>query len=722
MNTFDLVAAIQADRSVTILPDRSLDSIVGDAAAIAALAKSEAQFRSLVENTSDLIYSITPDGIFTYISPQIQAICGYQPSELIGQSCSNFTHPDDLPMMIASNIELVETGRKQDGLEIRVPRKDGSWCPIVFNSSAITASDGTIVGIHGIGRDITVQKAILQARQRQENALKAIVEGTVGKTGKEFYQACTKYIAEIFDVRYAFLTKILDNSFTKSQMLSLWIGGEFLEPYEMNLVGTPCLETYQNDWGIFTHDLQSRFPTATVLASLNGESYLSVVIRDFEGNILGNLGIIDTKPLPQDTSTIEFIIQLFANRVAAEMKRQTDEDKLIETNQELQRATRRKDQFLATMSHELRTPLTAILGLSEALKARVFGSLNERQIKSIDTIERSGEHLLSLINDILDVSKISAGKLELDISTVTIAALCDASLAFVRQQALDKQIELDLRLGLPLEKQIAVDERRMRQVLINLLSNAVKFTPAGGRITLKVTAPLRGIVELAVIDTGIGIPSHQQRKLFQPFVQLDSSLSRQYEGIGLGLTLVKQIVELHGGKVSLESEIDLGSCFTLELPDSCVVPMLEPNLSMSRSSLGSDPALEIAQISAATILLVEDNQANIDTFSGYLIANGYRMLIAKNGLAAIELTQIQQPDLILMDIQMPGINGLEAIKAIRQLPNCCQLPIIALTARSMPGEWEKCLEAGASSYLAKPVKLKELHRTIQHYQTAIPPK
>jgi signal transduction histidine kinase len=488
----------------------------------------------------------------------------------------------------------------------------------------------------------------------------------------------------------------------------------------MNLAGTPCLETYQNSWGIFTHDLQSCFPTATALASLNGESYLSLVIRDFDGNILGNLGIIDVKPLPQDISTIQFILQLFANRVAAEMKRQTDEDKLIEANQELQRATRRKDEFLATMSHELRTPLNAILGLSEALKAEIFGNLNERQVKSIDTIERSGEHLLLLINDILDVSKISAGKLELDISTVAIAHLCDASVAFVRQQACEKQIELDLRLGLPLGTQIEVDERRMRQVLINLLSNAVKFTPAGGQITLAVNQRGEigaGRIEIAVTDTGIGIPSHQQSQLFQPFVQLDSSLSRQHEGSGLGLTLVKQIVELHGGTVSLESEIGQGSCFTVKLPDTCVVEILATNLSMSRATLSSHPALEIEPISSATILLVEDNQANIETFSGYLIAKGYRMLIANNGLAAIELTQSQQPDLILMDIQMPEMNGIEAIKAIRQLPNCDKMPMIALTARSMVGEREKCLAAGASGYLAKPVKLRELHQAIQQFLT-----
>jgi signal transduction histidine kinase len=566
-----------------------------------------------------------------------------------------------------------------------------------------------------------------QEQQRKEDALKAIVEGTAGKTGADFYQTCTKYLAEIFGVRYTFLTKLLDSSFTKSQMISLWTGGERIEPYEMELAGTPCLSTYQNSWGIFPSNLQAQFPTATALASLQGESYISVVIRDFEGNIIGNLGVIDTKPLPADTSTLEFILKLFASRVAAEMKRQTDEDEsrkinynLEVTNQELIRATQRKDEFLAAMSHELRTPLNAILGMSEALQEEVFGPLNERQIKSLRTIKRSGRHLLSLITDILDVSKIEAGKLELDITTTVVRDLCNSSLVFVKQQAFDKHIQLDVDIP-PTVGNIAVDERRMRQVLINLLSNAVKFTPNGGHITLSVTRQEQedsedgsSWIEFAVTDTGMGIDSADQVKLFQPFVQLDSSLNRRHAGTGLGLTLVKQIVELHGGKIHLESKLHHGSCFTVHLPKICLLSDQDTCSLMPFDGLASYPLQIDREIpKASLILLAEDNEANISTFSSYLTAKGYRMILAENGQEAIDLAQSERPDLILMDIQMPNMDGLEAISQIRQNPQLIKTPIIALTALVMAGDRERCLAVGANDYLAKPVQLRQLNLKIQ---------
>ena len=224
------------------------------------------------------------------------------------------------------------------------------------------------------------------------------------------------------------------------------------------------------------------------------------------------------------------------------------------------------------MSHELRTPLNAILGMSEALQEELFGALNSRQLNAIATIEQSGQHLLSLINDILDVSKISAGKLELNITEVSLTELCRSSLILVKQQAIDRQIYIDTHLPYDLDR-IVVDERRMRQVLINLLNNAVKFTAKGGLVTLSVRLKLLEVdgrqgnwLCFSVTDTGIGIDSADRSKLFQPFIQLDSSLNRKYPGSGLGLVLVKQIVELHGGDVTLDSEVGVGSCFTVTLP------------------------------------------------------------------------------------------------------------------------------------------------------------
>jgi signal transduction histidine kinase/ActR/RegA family two-component response regulator len=398
---------------------------------------------------------------------------------------------------------------------------------------------------------------------------------------------------------------------------------------------------------------------------------------------------------------------------------QLTNERLESIVRELQRATQLKDEFLATMSHELRTPLNAILGMSEALQEQLFGPINPRQIKSLQTIERSGRHLLSLINDILDVSKISAGKLELEINTVALHQLCHSSLAFVKQQALQKQIQVEIQLP-PVTGNIAVDERRLRQVLINLLSNAVKFTPNGGQIALHAIRHDReedgdgSGLELTVTDTGIGIASRDFDTLFQPFIQLDSSLNRQFQGTGLGLTLVKQIVELHGGSISVQSELNLGSCFTVRLPGTCLIPLDSYTLTPF-DTLTDDPDLADRHltIAPALILLVEDNTANIRTLSSYLTAKGYRTILAENGKEAIEIVGRSPPDLIVMDIQMPEMDGLEAMSWIRNDPQFAQMPIVALTALAMEGDREKCLAAGANEYLTKPVKLKQLSATIQ---------
>ncbi|MDQ2100879.1 MAG: response regulator, partial [Tychonema bourrellyi B0820] len=313
---------------------------------------------------------------------------------------------------------------------------------------------------------------------------------------------------------------------------------------------------------------------------------------------------------------------------------------------------------------------------------------------------------------------------------------------------------------------LLIDERRMRQVLINLLNNAVKFTPNGGRITLEVSRQQRradpdsadsppqflvkDILRIAVIDTGIGIASEDINKLFQPFIQIDSALNRQYQGTGLGLALVKRIVELHGGRVLLTSEVGVGSCFAIEFEGRHGGIEFEgrhggiefegrhggiefegrhggtaPTGAPSSVDLESqtEPRIEPSgpkqQEGSPLILLAEDNEANISTVSSYLKAKGYRILLAKNGEEAIALAKSENPNLILMDIQMPGMDGLEAMQQIRLDPSLVDLPIIALTALAMTGDRDHCLAAGANDYLSKPVKLKQLAATIQHLLTSL---
>jgi signal transduction histidine kinase/ActR/RegA family two-component response regulator/PAS domain-containing protein len=425
----------------------------------------------------------------------------------------------------------------------------------------------------------------------------------------------------------------------------------------------------------------------------------------------------------QQANLFEQIQKELTERQQAELRLTESNQKLAISNEELARATRLKDEFLANMSHELRTPLNAILGMSEAMQEQVFGTINEEQKESLETIANSGTHLLELINDILDVAKIESGQVEMICSHTSIQELCQSSLPFIKQQALRKRIHLELKIA-PNLPELFVDERRIRQALINLLNNAIKFTPERGRVSLAVSLQQNPAtskaseetsqIRFAINDTGIGISPENLQKLFQPFVQIDGALNRQNTGTGLGLALVKSIVEMHNGTVNVTSEVGVGSCFAIALPCE--------NISISSPTSVNSPASSLEPTSdngvaegLPTLLLAEDNEANKLTISRYLKAKGYQLLFAKDGQEAIDIARSLQPDLILMDIQMPNIDGLEAIKIIRRdkVPKLANIPIIALTALAMTGDRERCIDAGANEYLTKPIKLNQLTTPIK---------
>jgi signal transduction histidine kinase len=388
---------------------------------------------------------------------------------------------------------------------------------------------------------------------------------------------------------------------------------------------------------------------------------------------------------------------------------------LAQANADLARAVQAKDEFLASMSHELRTPLNGILGLAEILCEGIYGPVGERQQEAIQSIEKSGRHLLSLINDILDVAKIQAGQLALRLGPVSVASVCQASLQLVVQQAQEKQIELSSSLDGAVTT-IEADERRLKQILVNLLSNAIKFTDQGGEIGLEVIGDLgKGVIHFSVWDTGIGIAKADIARLFQPFVQLDSSLTRVYAGTGLGLALVQKLADMHGGSVSVESAgvPGEGSRFTVTLP-----------WRETEMAVGGDanvPGANAAPAApVATILLADDNEISVNMMVDYLVAQGYRVVVARDGIEAVQRTIEERPDLILMDIQMPGMDGLEAIRHLRRYADpmtketggLADTPIIALTALAMPGDQERCLAAGADGYISKPVSLRALAAAI----------
>ncbi len=432
-------------------------------------------------------------------------------------------------------------------------------------------------------------------------------------------------------------------------------------------------------------------------------------IYDIEGTLTHFIGIQDDISDRQQT---QFMLQQAYNELRL-------------ANGELGRASRAKDEFLAAMSHELRTPLNAILGISEALTEEIYGFLNDRQLRSIRNIEESGRHLLLLINDILDISKIESGKFTLDIEPVSVVSIGEACVRLIKQTALKKSIQVHLETD-PAVKVIDADGRCMKQILTNLLSNAVKFTHDGGSIGLDITGNIEdNRVAFTVWDTGIGIANEHMDKLFKPFVQLDSSLSRQYPGTGLGLSLLYRMVELHGGSVSVKSEEGKGSRFTVLLPwrrtpqmqnGSMLdeIPTESGNALRSQDSTSTiAPQMSPTPITGLHILLAEDNIANVKMLSDYLSAKGYHIDVAWNGQEALEKATALHPDLILMDIQMPVMDGLETIQAIRRTESLQQIPIVALTALAMPSDEANVLEAGADFYMAKPVSLKALHDLIQ---------
>lgn len=429
--------------------------------------------------------------------------------------------------------------------------------------------------------------------------------------------------------------------------------------------------------------------------------------------------------------------------LGAAIERAQSQERLQRINQDLERASRLKSEFLASMSHELRTPLNSILGFSELL-LRQKDSLDTRKITQINAIQQSGQHLLELINDILDLSKVEAGKAELDLRSVAIQDLCRQCLDMIQPRAELKRLVLSLELDYRINC-LNLDERRVRQMVVNLLSNAVKFTPEQGAIKLAVRLsygsqllaenrpddstvnPSTPYLCLEVIDTGIGIPEAKQSLLFQPFQQIDSSLTRRHDGTGLGLVLTKRLAELHGGTVSFTSIEGQGSQFRIWLPLNELRTGSQP-LPDGRAIPGSGSIpVQAAAIGRPRVLVVEDHPYNQSLVADVLEAEGFAMELIGDGQTMLQTIQSDLvtvktlPKIILMDIQLPDVDGFELIRRVKAHPLWSQVPVVAVTAMAMTQDRERCLQAGADDYLSKPLDFGQLVRTINRLVQSSPP-
>ncbi|MBK8972941.1 MAG: response regulator [Hahellaceae bacterium] len=388
---------------------------------------------------------------------------------------------------------------------------------------------------------------------------------------------------------------------------------------------------------------------------------------------------------------------------AEALARERFSQKMQEANSHLENAVRARTEFLANMSHEIRTPMNGVLGMIELAQGT---QLNHEQRQLLDVAYRSGRTLLALLNDILDLSKIESGKLELEKHNFSLIDLIVDLKNLYSVTLQDKALFFELENADQGPDWIVGDRTRIWQILSNLIGNAIKFTREGG-ITVTATADVYGHLSLTVKDTGIGISPSAQARIFQAFTQADSSTTRQFGGTGLGLTISRKLAELMNGSLTVESDEGIGSRFTLTIP---YVPGQRPPQADRLS--GSKPG-EIIDATPLRVLVAEDNEVNRLVIRGMLQRLHITPIIVNDGLVALKQCQSEPFDLVLMDLQMPEMDGLQATRAIRGEATLNQMtPIVALTADSMEGDREKCLAAGMSDYLSKPVQLSELKSMI----------
>ncbi|TKS60199.1 MAG: hypothetical protein EWM73_03182 [Nitrospira sp.] len=360
-------------------------------------------------------------------------------------------------------------------------------------------------------------------------------------------------------------------------------------------------------------------------------------------------------------------------------------------------ATQHKSKFLANMSHELRTPLNAVIGFSEVLLEKMFGEINRKQEEYLEDILGSGRHLLALINDILDLAKIESGHMELDLGTVNLPAVLNGTFALIRERAtrhsIHVSLDIDHRLG-----RFTADERKLKQIILNLLSNAVKFTPDEGALSLKAVLQDDG-VEISVSDTGIGIEPEFQQKIFDEFIQVGDHL-RKREGTGLGLALTKKFIELHGGRIWVQSAKGQGSTFTFTLP---VLPTPEKRLAPTVAKPDAHPTAPLA-------LVVEDDPAAAKLLSIYLMEAGFSVEVAADGDAGFEKSKTLRPAVITVDIQIPTTDGWELLTRLKADQATASIPVVVVSIVDEPG---RGFSLGAADYLLKPVDREVLVRVIQ---------
>jgi signal transduction histidine kinase/CheY-like chemotaxis protein len=405
-----------------------------------------------------------------------------------------------------------------------------------------------------------------------------------------------------------------------------------------------------------------------------------------EERIIGSL-VVRRKVTGDFTEETLDLLETFASQSALALLNAQLFTALQERSAQLEVASRHKSEFLASMSHELRTPLNAVLGFSEVLLERMFGDINERQEEYLRDIHSSGKHLLELLNEILDLSKVEAGQMELEFTSIDVPAALEYAASMLRERATAHSIDLRVELGRRLGA-VDADELRFKQVVLNLVSNAVKFTPDGGSVVI-CAEEVDTDLHVSVKDTGIGIPVEDRERIFESFQQGGRGASRE-EGTGLGLTLSRRIVELLGGRMWLESEVGVGSTVGFSIP--------------MRRRRGKIQREGQAQASAS-IVMIEDDRASLDLLTAYLSGAALRVTTTRDGQSGLDAVRRDRPSAVLLDILLPGIDGWAVLQELKAEADTKDIPVIVV---SIVDERSRGTAMGAAAYLVKPVSRDDL--------------
>ncbi len=682
--------------------------VVGAVRDLAERKRVEAE-RDLLTRRLEALYELSPlpigfsrDGITIGANPAYLRLFGYDSeSSLIGRSILDQIAPDAREHVL-KNVAARVAGESASSIYETVGlRTDGTQFPFQVNATRLDLPDGPVT--MAVVVDLTERKQTERALVESEARLQRILDlspvsmAIVSSTGKIEY--INRKTIDTFGFELADIPTMNDwwtlaspDPAYRQEVMTQWmalIGQAFREGGEIA----------QAEYRFTRKD--GRVVIALIVGVPVGDKVF-VLFQD----ITDRKNAEDALRMHQDQ------LEVLVARRTAELERATRE--LKSAKEAAETASRAKSEFLANMSHEIRTPIHAIMGMTDLL---LDGSLTVEQRECGSLVRQSSEALLAIVNDVLDLSKVEAGRVELEQREFVIRDIARAVISMFTHKATVARLVLTLDLDPTLPKSVRGDPARLRQVLVNLVGNALKFTDHGGiEISAKRMDPSDVIpssdiwVQFAVRDTGTGISPSDQTRIFESFTQADGSLRRRHAGTGLGLTICKSLVGMMGGRIWVESTVGVGSTFffTACFGSAALLGGIAPKPSAKRPDTDPPP-------STLTILLAEDNVVNRLLGEKLIRKRGHRCVTVADGRQAIECFLRQEFDLVLMDVQMPEMDGLEATRAIRMSGVRPDVPIVALTANAMTGDRERCLEAGMNDFLGKPFSAQDLYDVIERW-------